>query len=52
MANLFQKQKDALLSEIRTFVVTKAHPDQDKNISSLEKKIESQVNIFSYIKNY
>jgi hypothetical protein len=47
MASIFQKQKDVLLSELRTFVVTKAQPDQDKNISCFEKKIECQVKTFS-----
>ena len=46
MANVFQKQKEALISELRTFVIAKAQSSQEKHISCLEKKIENQVKCF------
>lgn len=43
IASIFQRQKECILAELRTFVISKAFLDQDKQVSLLETKIDNQV---------
>lgn len=51
-ATLFQKQKETLLGELRTFVVLKADSSQEKQINHLEAKIDSQTQVIKQFSDY
>ena len=52
ISSLFQKQKETLLSELRTFVVIKANLSHQKEIAHLETKIDNQSQIIKHFSDY